>query len=103
MHKVLLPCLYSRISLRWETFKSPPRVPNLLEALAQAPSLAEKVEELSLYGEGYFTRFAIVKQEQFPYQRKIISYLADAKPKANAHYITIDPLLQRARRNTRLS
>jgi hypothetical protein len=71
--------------------------------LAQTPSLAEKVEELSLYGESYFTRVAIVKQEQFPYQRKILSYLADAKPKANAHYITIDPLLQRARRNTRLS
>jgi hypothetical protein len=103
MHKVLLPRLYNKISLRWEAFKSPPRVLNLLGALAQAPDLAEKVEELSFYGKNYLTRVESVKQEQFPYQRKIISYLVDAKPKANTDDIPTEPLLQRARRNTRLS
>lgn len=61
MHKVLLPRLYSQMSLRWEAFKSPPRVLSLLKALAQAPDLAEKVEELSFYGENYLTRVASVK------------------------------------------
>ncbi|KAF9694591.1 hypothetical protein EKO04_007318 [Ascochyta lentis] len=103
MHKALLPRLYNQISLRWEAFKSPPRVSNLLKALAQAPDLAEKVEELSFYGKNYLTRVASVKQEQFPYQRKILSYLVEAKPKANAEDIRIETLLQRAKRNTRLS
>jgi hypothetical protein len=103
MHKVLLPRLYKQISLRWEAFKSPPRVSSLLEALAQAPNLAEKVEKLSFYGENYLTRVASIKQEQFPYQRKILTYLVDAKPKANVDGIRIEPLLQRAKRNTRLS
>jgi hypothetical protein len=104
LHKVLLPRLYSRVSVRWEAFKSPPHVANLFEALAKAPHLAEKVEELSFYGKKYLTRVASVKQEQFPYQRKTLSYLIDAKPKVDADVITrITPLLQRAKLNTRLS
>jgi hypothetical protein len=103
MREVLLPRLYNEISLRWEAFKSPPRVSNLLETLAQAPDLAEKVEELSFYGENYLTRVASVKQERFPYERNILSYLVDAKPQVNAYDTSIEPFLQRARRNTRLS
>ena len=103
MHKVLLPRLYNRISLCWEAFKPPPRVSNILKTLAQAPDLAEKVEEFSFCGKNYLTRVASVKQKQFPYQRNILSYLVDAKPKANADDIRIESLLQRAKRNTRLS
>jgi hypothetical protein len=102
MREVLLPRLYNKISLRWEAFKSPPRVSNLLETLAQAPDLAEKVEELSFYGENYLTQVASVKQERFPYERNILSYLVDAKPQANANDTSIEPFLQRARRSTRL-
>jgi hypothetical protein len=103
MREVLLPRLYNKISLRWEAFKSPPRVSNLLETLAQAPDLAEKVEELSFYGENYLTRVASVEQERFPYERNILSYLVDAKPQANVDDTSIEPFLQRARRNTSLS
>lgn len=103
MHEVLLPRLYHQISLHWEAFKSPPRISNILETLAQAPHLAEDIEEISFYGKNYLTRIVSVKQEQFPYQRKIRSYLIDAKPKANVDDFRIEHLLQKTKRNTRLS
>lgn len=99
MHMVLLPRLYKQIALRWEASKSPPRVSSLLETLAQAPDLAKKVEGLALYGEDYLIRAASVSGEQFPYLGKVMSYLVDAKPKANANDVKIERLLQRARRN----
>lgn len=103
MRQVLLPRLYNQISLRWETFKSPPRVSSLLEALAQTSDLAEKVEKLAFCDREFLTRVARVKEEQRPYQRSILSYVVDAKPKVNAYDVRIEPFLQRARRNTRLS
>jgi len=103
MHSLLLPRLYKQISLHWAASKSSPRVSTLLETLAQASDLAEMVEELCFYGKNYLTRVASVKQEQYPYQKRILSYVVDAKPNANADDIMIQPLLQRANHNTRLS
>ncbi|KAJ8118850.1 hypothetical protein OPT61_g236 [Boeremia exigua] len=103
MRRALLPRLYRSISLRWEAFKPPPRISSLCKALAQVPSLAEAVEELYFYGENYLTRVESVKEEHIPYQRKITSYLVDAKPKASTEDNRLEPMLQIAKRNIRLS